>query len=743
MVKRPEVREIATTGDGRDITRPFIGPLLESQDKILWSKGGGNLEVYEKVLQDDQVYAVFQQRRLAVVSTEWDVLPGGDKRLDIKAADALRDNLKALYFDAICDRMLYGIFYGYAVGECLWGLTDGKVELVDVKVRKQRRFKFGREGDLRLLTMQQPVGETLPPRKFWYFATGADNSDDPYGIGLGHWLYWPVFFKRNGIKFWLIFLDKFGMPTGVGKYQPGATEDEKRKLLQAVQALQTDSGIILPEGMLIELLEASRSGTTDYAELLDKMDKAISKVVLGQTMTTDEGGSLAQSQTHLTVRQDIVKADSDLLCQSFNAGPARWLTDWNFPGAAYPQVWRRLNEEEDLNERVQRDQALYAMGWQIREEALPEIYGDDYERKPEEVMPQPGAEAGAQPSAEEEGEYNPDPFEPQDFSEWWNPDPFAPEFAQAKGPKMPRCTRGYPCGASCQRTGNKCRNPLDDQAGDYASWLSQQVAAGASLSPAHQADADTLGTAGGDGEPPAQAQAVKLPQGHSVSLHGAASQTEIEQALNDLTTDDNRQNLRRLSNFIEAEGIQAIVYGDRELMTADDLKAVYAIVDKTVGLPENPTAFGAGGYTNVMGNYIVVSHDSGGFTAHRSNPLGAVDRVKSGLFEATEVNSGGILQRTIGRPGTGEVVYLHEMGHQIHYMTVPIDDKGNRLPKAKGGRLSNAQPWRGKQVSEYSKTDYLESFAEAFVAYTLAPSDYRAFDRKGYDQIDKIMSRYD
>ncbi|HHA2395755.1 TPA: DUF935 family protein, partial [Stenotrophomonas maltophilia] len=106
----------------------------------------------------------------------------------------------------------------------------------------------------------------------------ADHDDEPYGLGLAHWLYWPVLFKRNGLKFWLIFLEKFGMPTAVGKYDTNATDPEKAKLLQATRAIQTDSGIIMPKGMELALLEAGRSGTADYKALQDYMDATIQKV---------------------------------------------------------------------------------------------------------------------------------------------------------------------------------------------------------------------------------------------------------------------------------------------------------------------------------------------------------------------------------------------------------------------------------------------------------------------------------
>src|SRR2546427_66234 len=74
--------------------------------------------------------------------------------------------------------------------------------------------------------------------------------------------------------------------TAVGKYDTNATDPEKAKLLQATRAIQTDSGIIMPKGMELALLEAGRSGTADYKALQDYMDATIQKVVLGQTAST-------------------------------------------------------------------------------------------------------------------------------------------------------------------------------------------------------------------------------------------------------------------------------------------------------------------------------------------------------------------------------------------------------------------------------------------------------------------------
>jgi len=373
-------REIATTADGIDITRGYLGPLLTPYDSVLRNRGG-DLTLYEQVFSDAEVKAVFAQRQLAVTQCEWQVDAGGKRAIDKAAADFMRDQINAIGWDNITSKMLFGVFYGYAVAELIYEVQGRYIGIKQVKVRNRRRFRFGKHMDLRLLTYEHMLeGIPAEPPYFWNFSTGADNDDEPYGLGLAHWLYWPVFFKRNGIKFWLIFLEKFGMPTGVGKFDSNATDAEKSRLLQAVRAIQTDSGIIMPAEMQVELLEAARSGTGDYKTLHDTMDATIAKVVLGQTASTQgTPGKLGNDQLQAQVRADIVKADADLVCESWNLGPARWLTEWNFPGAAVPRVYRVTAEPEDLDKRADRDTKIAQLGYKPTLDYVTTTYGEGWE----------------------------------------------------------------------------------------------------------------------------------------------------------------------------------------------------------------------------------------------------------------------------------------------------------------------------------------------------------------------------
>lgn len=385
-LKRPVLgQEIATTGDGRDITRPWVGSLALADDSVLMNRGAPDLKIYREVLSDEEVKSAFTQRQDALISREVKIDAGGDRPIDIEVADAMQKQVDALGFDRITRLMHYGVFYGYSVSELIYGVKDNLLWIDEIKVRDRRRFRFSPKGDLRLLTPQSmTAGEPCPAPYFWSFATGADHDDEPYGLGLAHWLYWPTFFKRNDIKFWLIFLDKFGMPTVAGKHPPGATEKQKRDLLALTRAISTDSGVVMPDGMAVELLSVARSGAADYESMYKAMNEAIRRVIVGQISSS--GGAAKGIGGNESLQSDILtsiaKSDADVICESWNRGPGKWFTEFNFPGAAVPQISRVFDEPEDLKSRAERDKLIAdTTGFRPTLAAVKDTYGGEWEQK--------------------------------------------------------------------------------------------------------------------------------------------------------------------------------------------------------------------------------------------------------------------------------------------------------------------------------------------------------------------------
>ncbi|ENE4637899.1 TPA: DUF935 family protein, partial [Escherichia coli] len=96
-------------------------------------------------------------------------------------------------------------------------------------------FQFDTDNCLRFRARDAGVeGELLSPSKFVVPAQDA-SYDNPYGFPDLSMCFWPVAFKKGGMKFWLRFAEKFGSPWVIGKHPRGANDAEIEKLLDSME----------------------------------------------------------------------------------------------------------------------------------------------------------------------------------------------------------------------------------------------------------------------------------------------------------------------------------------------------------------------------------------------------------------------------------------------------------------------------------------------------------------------------
>lgn len=376
---RPETEAVATVHN--DIFLDFlpIGKMTENPDKLIATEGSGKgIELYERLLYDPQVASTLQTRILAVTGREWDVVPATEETRDVEIADFVKQTFLDFDFDATRETLLKGLIMGYKPAEIFWKVNgQQQVVIDDIMGVRSKRFVFSPEGDLRLLTFKRMIdGEEVPDCKFVVHKR-VSHDGSFYGDGLGRSLYWPVWFKKNLTKFGLIFADKFGNPTPVGTYPPGYSQTEQTNLLWALEALQQESAITIPDNVKIDLLEASRTGSTDlYTRFLLFFNEEISKVVLGHSAAADSTpGRLGNEKQAGDIRSDYIKADADSLSLTINNTLVKWLVDFNFgEQEQYPKYWIRTADDEDTNELVKRDEKLIGLGLQVTEKYFYDTY---------------------------------------------------------------------------------------------------------------------------------------------------------------------------------------------------------------------------------------------------------------------------------------------------------------------------------------------------------------------------------
>ncbi|PID61992.1 MAG: hypothetical protein CR974_03840 [Gammaproteobacteria bacterium] len=372
------------TGESKEVAVERNLTEIEVIDNILTEKLGNDVNAYRDLLTDTTVIGCWTQRQTALTKLERQVIPhDSDNPADVEAAEFIEAQLKRINIDAVLKAMHWGIYYGRSVGEVMWGIEDGKVVLNDIRVRDRALFKF--DIDKSLIFTGNDSDEKMPAKKFWTFSTGGDTTDNPYGLGLAHFLFWAVLFKKSNIRFWLLGNEKMATSVPYITFDPRGekkeVEERRKKAAKAVYDLKNGSGIAIPEGATVGLLKGI-SGTTDYETLSRYMDEAIALVTLGQVMTSQAVGGQYKAEVQDSVKDDIVKADADLLCASLNNTVVKWLTEWNFPNAKPPKVWLLTQDEIDQ----QATSATYAniakLGYRPTIDTVQDTLGGEWEEIP-------------------------------------------------------------------------------------------------------------------------------------------------------------------------------------------------------------------------------------------------------------------------------------------------------------------------------------------------------------------------
>jgi len=179
--------------------------------------------------------------------------------------------------------------------------------------------------------------------------------------------------KKNMMAFWDGFGEIFGMPIRIGK-----TISRDPAEISKVEKMLSEMGAaawgLFPEGTEIEIKETTRGDAFNvYDKRVETANAEMSKCILNQTMTIDNGGSLAQSEVHLKIFENIVEADADFLRDIINNKLFPLMEMHGFSIAGHRFEWD--NTVEYTPDQMRNiEQMLLAGGYEIE----PQYFIDKY-----------------------------------------------------------------------------------------------------------------------------------------------------------------------------------------------------------------------------------------------------------------------------------------------------------------------------------------------------------------------------
>lgn len=333
--------------------------------------------------RDAHYFSVLGTRKRAVESIDVVIEAASDDAHDVKLADEVRELFALESVHASRADLLDGLGKSYSACEIMWDRSERQWRPIALTHCDPRWFVFDRETgrELRLRDAQDTFnGVSLPPFKFVVHQPRL-KSGLPIRNGLARIAAFSWLCKAYALKDWLAFAEVFGMPVRVGRWGANASDADKRALRRAVANIGTDAAAVMPDSMRIEFIEtANRSGGGDLFErLCSYLDRQISKLVLGQTMTTDAqsaGLGSNNASVHNEVRADIRDGDSGQLASTYQRDLVRPYIDLNHgPQKRYPKVVIRRRKREDMQQLASALASLVPLGLEVEQSVIRDRLG--------------------------------------------------------------------------------------------------------------------------------------------------------------------------------------------------------------------------------------------------------------------------------------------------------------------------------------------------------------------------------
>jgi phage gp29-like protein len=388
--------------------RAAIADTLSPQrlGRIMKSADEGDIEAYltlaEEMEEREPHYSsVLQSRKLAVASTVPVVEMPDDSTASSEIATWVEERIVFTpQYEGLVLDLMDGVPKGFSCVEILWQRDDAEWWPSGYAFREQRHFVFD-DDTMTVPMLRTDDGDPVALRPYsWLVHRPRFRSGIPARTGLARTIAVCYAAKRWTVADWLAFMDIYGIPFRIGRY-PAHLKDMKTKLLRAVRALGSDAAAVIPKEMDVEIVESKNGAASGklFQESAEYWDKQTSKVVLGQTMTTDDGSSLAQSKIHQDTKFEIRDADSRAIDATINRDLIRVAVDLNFgPQKVYPTVRTRQRKAEDIKLRMEATRVFVNMGGRVQASEARDALGyAEPEEGAELLLPEAVVQAKAAP----------------------------------------------------------------------------------------------------------------------------------------------------------------------------------------------------------------------------------------------------------------------------------------------------------------------------------------------------------
>ena len=332
--------------------------------------------VYDSVALDLHLDSAIEDRILKIQATKFRLIdPSGNEDT------AANQMLEAQWYSDYLKYAIESIFYGYSLIELFNFRSEPTTIKLDSGTKSfmalaestliERSHVRPEEGKW-LVNSFEPIGSgisyTEAPTSNYYIGVGK-----PKDLGKLMKIAPVALAKRYAQAAWSEYDEKMGIPFRWVTMQ--GTNNKREKMLGDIMRNMGSAGwAVLQEGEKIELLQNAQGDPYKCFEaLLQYLDKSMSKAVLGETMTKDDGSSRSQGEVHLEISELRHYADKVFITYLNNSELLPRLAKMGYPCAGYK--YEVDNKEQlSLKDSITIDTVLL-QHYKIAPEYIADKYG--------------------------------------------------------------------------------------------------------------------------------------------------------------------------------------------------------------------------------------------------------------------------------------------------------------------------------------------------------------------------------
>lgn len=320
---------------------------IKSADSITNPNRTTLYDLLEDTLLDGHLTSVLQKRRDAVKNIPLVFARNGKEDEEINKVLQSPDLLNLI------EDLIDTIFWGYTVVQINSIFLDEEEDIYHIDYDLiPRKHVHPEDGFECISKMQAAVTRDFlfkdPPLSRYMIWAGK-----PKDFGLLTKAAQYVIYKRGGFGDWAEYAEIFGRPFREARYD-GYDEATRIQLEQMMELYGGAGYAILPEKASFMLHQATTAASSNvlYKDFVKACNEELSKLIVGQTMTTEDGSSKSQSETHQDEEDEIKAADKLFIQMIMNSKFKSILALFGFNVAGGSIQYRQSIDLEELKTKV-------------------------------------------------------------------------------------------------------------------------------------------------------------------------------------------------------------------------------------------------------------------------------------------------------------------------------------------------------------------------------------------------------